>query len=72
MDANRLGLQTDRMKTDNAFNVSISVIIFWIRIKYQTNTYTNTDIFRILSKNIIYIIKNNCILSFDRIINYKN
>jgi hypothetical protein len=28
-----------------------------IRIKYWTDTYTNTDIFRILSKNIIYIIK---------------
>jgi hypothetical protein len=28
-----------------------------MRIGYQTDTYTNTDIFWILSKNIIYIIK---------------
>jgi hypothetical protein len=31
-------------------------------IGYGSDTYINTDIFRILSKNIIYIIKNNYIL----------
>jgi hypothetical protein len=40
---------------------------------YRTNTYINTDIFRILSKNIIYIIKKYLhVIFFDRIINYKN
>jgi hypothetical protein len=67
-EAIQLGLQTDRIWTDNIFIIYISVIIFRIRIVsdtdtdrifngYRTDTYTNTNIFRILSKNIIYIIK---------------
>jgi hypothetical protein len=74
--ASNVGLQTDRIRTDNVLIIFIFVIIFririkirivsdtdrifngyWTRIKYRTNTYTNTNIFRILSKNIIYIIK---------------
>jgi hypothetical protein len=39
------------MDTDRIFNG------YQIWIVYRTDTYTNTDIFRILSKNIIYIIK---------------
>jgi hypothetical protein len=86
--AGLVGLQTDRIRKDNDITLSISVIIFQIRvvsdtdtdqifngyrirIGYQTDTYTNTDIFLILSK-ILYISLKKYILFFYRIINYKN
>jgi hypothetical protein len=59
-------LQADQIQTDNALIISISVIIFRIRIvsdtdtdwifngyriqiEYRTDTYTNMNIFQILS-----------------------
>jgi hypothetical protein len=42
-----------------------------IRIRYRTDINTNMDIFWILNKNIVYIIRKNCIVFYDKIINYK-
>jgi hypothetical protein len=44
---------------------------YQIWIGYQTDINTNIDIFRILNKNIVCIIEKNCIVFYDKIINYK-